>query len=320
LRARDHSAKDGADARIGDAVTLKATLQPPPEPVEPGGFDFGRQAWFASLGATGYATSKIEALKEARAPPWDLAVWASVDALRARVNARIRAALSGETGEIAVALITGERGGISEELNQAMRDSGLAHILSISGLHMVIMGLSDVSLVWATLRKGWGLVMGAAVTTLVASAAIAPFAVYHFHRMTHYGLVANMIAAPLVSLLIMPMAVLSLIAMPFGLEVAAESHGLRHRADGQSRRLGGGVAGRGDGAPRECDQDRLRPQATTIAMSPARMPKTTPGPSTATPRSNGHSPVGSSCPGVVPDIHELPLEHQRRGWPGQAGP
>jgi predicted membrane metal-binding protein len=138
-----------------------------------------------------------------------LAVWASVDALRARVNARIRAALSGETGEIAVALITGERGGISEELNQAMRDSGLAHILSIFGLHMVIMGLSDVSLVWATLRKGWGLVMGAAVTTLVASAAIAPFAVYHFHRMTHYGLVANMIAAPLVSL----------IAMPFGLEV-----------------------------------------------------------------------------------------------------
>ena len=36
--------------------------------------------------------------------------------------------------------------------------------------------------------------------------------------MTHYGLIANLIAAPLVSLLIMPMAVLSLIAMPFGLE------------------------------------------------------------------------------------------------------
>ena len=41
-------------------------------------------------------------------------------------------------------------------------------------------------------------------------AAIAPFALYHFHRMTHYGLVANLIAAPLVSVLIMPMAVLSL--------------------------------------------------------------------------------------------------------------
>jgi competence protein ComEC len=68
------------------------------------------------------------------------------------------------------------------------------------------------------LRRGAGLAGGAAITTLVASAAIAPFAVYHFHRMTHYGLIANLVAAPLVSLLIMPMALLSLIAMPFGVE------------------------------------------------------------------------------------------------------
>ena len=329
-------ARDGAGARIGEAVTLHATLQPPPEPIEPGSFDFARQAWFARLGATGYATSKISPLNEARAPPWDLAAWARVDALRAAVNARIRASLAGETGEIAAALITGERGGISEEVTEAMRDSGLAHVLSISGLHMVIMagtvfwlvrallallpglalrypikkwaaasalaaacfylalsgaavptvrswimmsivliavmldrpaltmrnvafaalailivapeslfdpsfemsfaavialvalyewlsnrkwdGPGDVSPVFRTLRKGWGLLVGAGVTTLVAGTAIAPFAVYHFHRMTHYGLVANLVAAPLVSLLIMPMAVLSLIAMPFGLE------------------------------------------------------------------------------------------------------
>ena len=78
--------------------------------------------------------------------------------------------------------------------------------------------LGDVSLLWRTLRKGWALISGAAVTTLVAGTAITPFAIYHFHRMTHYGFIANLIAAPLVSLLIMPMAVLSLIAMPFGLE------------------------------------------------------------------------------------------------------
>ncbi len=52
-------AKWAAGALIGEAVTLRATLQPPPEPIEPGGFDFARQAWFARLGATGYATSKI---------------------------------------------------------------------------------------------------------------------------------------------------------------------------------------------------------------------------------------------------------------------
>jgi competence protein ComEC len=76
--------------------------------------------------------------------------------------------------------------------------------------------LSDVSAFWRILHKGSVLLLGAALTTLVASVAIAPFALYHFHRMTHYGLIANLIAEPLD--LIMPMALLSLIAMPFGLE------------------------------------------------------------------------------------------------------
>ena len=80
-------APDAANSRIGEAVALSATLQPPPEPIEPGGFDFGRQAWFASLGATGYATSKIQSLNDAGALPWDLRAWSGIDALRARVNA-----------------------------------------------------------------------------------------------------------------------------------------------------------------------------------------------------------------------------------------
>ena len=65
--------------------------------------------------------------------------WASIDHLRSLVTARIHSSLPGERGEIAAALITDERAGISEEDNQAMRNSGLFDILSISGLHMVIM-------------------------------------------------------------------------------------------------------------------------------------------------------------------------------------
>jgi competence protein ComEC len=83
-------APDAADVRIGEAVALSATLQPPPAPIEPGGFDFGRQAWFTSLGATGYATSKVQSLDNAGALPWDLRAWSGIDALRARVNAHIR--------------------------------------------------------------------------------------------------------------------------------------------------------------------------------------------------------------------------------------
>jgi competence protein ComEC len=76
------------------------------------------------------------------------------------MNARIRAVLPGETGEIAAALITGERGGISEEVTETMRDSGLAHILSISGLHMAIMAGTVFWFVRALLALVPGLALG----------------------------------------------------------------------------------------------------------------------------------------------------------------
>jgi predicted membrane metal-binding protein len=198
-------AKDIIDLKVGEAIALNATLQPPPEPIEPGGFDFGRQAWFARLGGTGYATSRIERVEDAEPPPWDLAAWGLIDALRAKVNARIRAVLPGET------------------LFDPSFEMSFAAVVALVALYEWLSErgrerLGDVSPLWASLRKGWALISGAALTTLVAGTAIAPFAVYHFHRMTHYGLIANLIAAPLVSLLIMPMAVLSLLAMPFGLE------------------------------------------------------------------------------------------------------
>ena len=73
-------AEKAANIRIGEAIALSATLEPPPEPVEPGGFDFGRRAWFDRLGATGYATSKITLLSEVR-------IWASIDVPRRSVAA-----------------------------------------------------------------------------------------------------------------------------------------------------------------------------------------------------------------------------------------
>ncbi len=337
-RVRVTLSASGGRVETGEAIALRATLRPPPEPIEPHGFDFARTAWFERVGASGYATAKITRLDDVGDPPWDLRLWTAIDQLRALVNTRIYASLPGERGEVAAALITGERAGISEEDNQAMRDSGLFHILSISGLHMVIMagtvfwlvraGLAlvpsialrfpirkwsaatalaaalfylllsgasvptvrswimmsvvllamildrpaltmrnvalaaliilvampeslfdpsfqmsfaaviglvalveansmrrqqrpqDVSFVFRWLHRLWTFVVGDAVTTLIATAAVAPFAIYHFHRLSHYGVVANLIALPLVSLLIMPFALLSLLAMPFGLEGA----------------------------------------------------------------------------------------------------
>ena len=55
----------------------------------------------------------------------------------------------------------------------------------------------DVSPIWRGFRWGGAFVFGAGLTTLIAGTAVAPFAVDHFHRMTHFGLVAQLSAAPL---------------------------------------------------------------------------------------------------------------------------
>ncbi len=123
----------------GDPIRLRATLSPPPKPAMPGAYDFARAAYFRGLGAVGYARSKPAIDQTAGEPPLSLRVLAWISRLRQRIGQRVRNVLEGQRGAIAQALITGERGGISAEINEAYRDSGIFHILSISGLHMTIM-------------------------------------------------------------------------------------------------------------------------------------------------------------------------------------
>jgi competence protein ComEC len=139
VRVRVVTRAENKALKPGDAVRLRATLNAPPGPSLPGDYDFARSAWFKSLGAVGYADAAAEIDASAAAPPFALRISAAVARVRQAIGQRILAALPGQTGAIANALITGERGGISEATNQAFRDSGLFHILSISGLHMVIM-------------------------------------------------------------------------------------------------------------------------------------------------------------------------------------
>ena len=124
-------------ARIvpGDRLLVRAIIQPPPPPAAPGAFDFQRQAWFDRLGAVGYAIGEVRQLDvsdNARAASWRL--W--LNAQRQAVVERVLAAVPGPAGAIIVALLTGEMGAISRDVMEAMRDSGLAHLLSISGLHI----------------------------------------------------------------------------------------------------------------------------------------------------------------------------------------
>ena len=63
------------------------------------------------------------------------------------------------------------------------------------------------------------MVVGTLGTTLVAQIATAPFATFHFQTMQPFGIIGNALTLPLVSLVVMPSAVLGILAYPFALDM-----------------------------------------------------------------------------------------------------
>ena len=127
-----------ADTSIGGGLTGFARLRVPSGPVRPGNYDFSFHAYFNGIGANGFFLGNP---KTAEVPPQtsllaEISEWIAL--LRVRVSERVEEVIGGEDGNVTAALIAGTRGGISEETNENLRKAGLAHILSISGLHMAL--------------------------------------------------------------------------------------------------------------------------------------------------------------------------------------
>jgi competence protein ComEC len=141
------SVRSGAESLIpGDSIRVRTVLMPPPSPAMPGAYDFGRTAFFRQIGAVGYSFGRPTKISARGPPRLTESIALEIQRLRSRVSARIHSVLPGSTGAIAAALITGDRGGISEDDESALRDAGLAHVLAIAGLHMALVGLG---LFWA---------------------------------------------------------------------------------------------------------------------------------------------------------------------------
>src|SRR5215475_6093803 len=64
----------------------------------------------------------------------------------------------------------------------------------------------------------WREFAGLVLASLVAGLATTPCAAYHFHRLAPYGVLANLLAMPVVSALVMPMGILGVVTMPFGFD------------------------------------------------------------------------------------------------------
>ncbi|MCX7889874.1 MAG: ComEC family competence protein [Rhodobacteraceae bacterium] len=303
----------------GARLRLTASLAPPGGPVEPGGFDFQRLAWFERLGALGY--TRIP--PEITAGPERSAGLLAFE-VRMFLSRAMQDRIGGQAGALSAAFMTGDRSGIDAATNADMRASNLSHMISISGLHMgllvaIVLAIvryaialvpavalrvdgrkpaAVAALVAATLylalagpdvatRRAWimaavmlvavlldrraislrsvaiaalivlaaepeslvepGFQMSFAATaalvvafgawadlrdhvppllrplavmvlsSVVAGLATGPIAAAHFGRIAGYGLVANLLAAPVMGLVVMPMGVLAALAAPFGL-------------------------------------------------------------------------------------------------------
>lgn len=327
--------RKGAAPAVGAFVSLKARLNPPASPFRPGGYDLARDLYFQRIGATGLALGRIDGLPAPVAPGLRLAFATAVEAIRDAIDRRIRAAVNGDAGSIASALITGKRDALSTPVFDAMYISGVGHVLSISGYHMALvagvvffviravlalfpalalryaikkwaaagalaaatfylvlsgaevatqrsyimtavvligvmadrptltmrtiavaalgvmlivpeavihpsfqMSFAATLALIATYERGipwaatvpdtplaarialWGAreIAVLIIASLVAGFATTPYAAYHFHRMAPYGVVANLLAMPVISALSMPAGLLALLAMPFGFD------------------------------------------------------------------------------------------------------
>lgn len=136
-------------ANPGDTITGLARLGAISGPAYPGSFDFSFNAWYNGMGASGFFMGKPE-VKPASASDdqisWGMSAQIGVNQLRTKLAHRIRKALPNESGDVAVALIIGDRTGISRDTRESLRSSGLAHVLAISGMHMALVSLT---MVWA---------------------------------------------------------------------------------------------------------------------------------------------------------------------------
>ncbi|MBN9599644.1 MAG: ComEC family competence protein [Afipia sp.] len=166
------SVRKGTAPAVGSFVTLKASLRPPPRPALPGSYDFGRDMYFAGIGASGFVLGAIAATPPPHSEGLALRYARWMQQARDGIDARIRVVLSGDNRAIATALLTGRRDALSAPVNDAMFVSGLGHVLSISGYHMAVVAGVVFFAVRALLALSPALAAGFAIKKWSAAAAL----------------------------------------------------------------------------------------------------------------------------------------------------
>lgn len=154
----------------GDTISAKLRLAPVPGPVLPGTHDGQFHSYFVGIGAYGGVTSAFERVSQGD----ETDINRRVQALRGFIGWRIDLALEGSSAAIGKAMMVGDQSGISDETRDVMAASGLAHVYSISGLHLSIVAggifwLVRLFLASLPVLVAWPVKKIAAVVGLVAA-------------------------------------------------------------------------------------------------------------------------------------------------------
>ena len=126
------------DFDAGAFVEIKARLLPPSRAAQPGGYDFARDAYFARIGAVGSVLGRIEAADAPEPPGYWLAAGTAIDRARNTLARRVDAIVGGDSGAIAAAMVTGKRDLLSEAAKDTIREAGIFHVITISGVQMTL--------------------------------------------------------------------------------------------------------------------------------------------------------------------------------------
>lgn len=160
------------EMNAGDVISVLGKLRQPADPLNPSDFDY--RTWLKSRGVSAlFHVDSVECVQQIRRESTALDLWRRFrHALRQRAHHVIQTMLSQEAAGVAETLLLGGRQRLDDELRQAFVDTGMLHVLAISGVNVALLGL------WITiicrfagfpLRRGIlisviGLVIYAAVT------------------------------------------------------------------------------------------------------------------------------------------------------------
>ncbi|MEN3146071.1 ComEC/Rec2 family competence protein [Neorhizobium sp. IRAMC:178] len=212
-------------AKTGETISGRARISPPSGPALPGLNDFAFSSYFDGIGAVGFfygAPKKQAAAHSTRG--WIADVETRLFDLRSAIATRIRETVPGDPGAFAAAIVTDERRAISEDTTEALRLSGLAHIVAISGLNMALaagiffVGVRTVLSVFTGFAQAYPVKKIAALGALMMATAYYLISGFGVSAERAYIMMAIMLVAvlfdrPSISLRNVALSALTIIAM-----------------------------------------------------------------------------------------------------------